>query len=213
MLTVHYKILLLEDNESDADLIIRELKRSGLQFTSQIVDTRDQFEDALENFVPDIVISDYSLPAFDGLSAFIITNETLPDIPFIIVSGMLGEQRAVELIKSGITDYTIKDKLFTLPPKVIRALKDAGEHKEKRAIDEEVRIQHEKLKDIAFLQSHQVRVPIAHILGLFSLFRFDNPADPVNGEVLQMLKATAESFDKLIKDIVEKTDDIQKQTT
>jgi DNA-binding NtrC family response regulator len=213
MLTVHYKILLLEDNESDADLIIRELKRSGLQFTSQIVDTRDQFEHALENFVPDIVISDYSLPAFDGLSAFIITNETLPGTPFIIVSGMLGEQRAVELIKSGITDYTIKDKLFTLPPKVIRALKDAEEHKEKRETDEELKIQHDKLMAIAFLQSHQVRVPIAHILGLFSLFRFDNPADPVNAEVLQMLKATAESFDKLIKDIVEKTDDIQKPST
>jgi CheY-like chemotaxis protein len=208
MLTLHYKILLLEDNASDADLIIRELKKSGFNFTSLIVDTRENFELALKNFRPDIIISDYSLPAFDGLSAFIITRDTLPDIPFIIVSGMLGEQRAVELIKSGINDYTVKDKLFTLPPKVIRALKDAQEYKEKQITDEALKQQHDRLREIAFLQSHQVRVPIAHILGLFSLFKFDTPNDPVNAEVLQMLKATADSFDKLILNIVEKTTEI-----
>jgi DNA-binding NtrC family response regulator len=208
MLTKHYKILLLEDNKSDADLTIRELKKSGLIFTHEIVETRETFEHALQNFCPDIIISDYSLPSFDGLSAFIIKHETHPDIPFIIVSGMLGEQKAVELIKSGITDYTIKDKLFTLPPKVLRALRDVEEHNEKKIADAELRLQHDKLHEIAFLQSHQVRVPIAQILGLFSLFKFDEPYNPVNAEVLEMLKATAESFDQLIHDIVAKTNDI-----
>ncbi|MBW4891240.1 response regulator [Mucilaginibacter sp. HMF5004] len=210
MLTLPYKVLLLEDNKSDADLTIRELKKGGLSFEHQIVETREDFENALQNFSPDIIISDYSLPSFDGLSAFIIMQEKYPEIPFIIISGMLGEQKAVELIKSGITDYTIKDKLFTLPPKVMRALRDVEEHNEKKIADAELKLHHDKLHEIAFLQSHQVRVPIAQILGLFSLFKFDDPYNPVNAEVLQMLQATAQSFDTLIHDIVEKTTDIRK---
>ncbi len=137
------KILILEDNQSDADLLQRELKKSGLIYTSQIVQTRGEFENGLENFKPDLILADYSLPSFDGSAAFIIKQNTYPDIPFIIVSGVIGEENAVELIKNGITDYALKDKLFVLLPKIKRALKEAKEKKEKRITDKQLALQKE----------------------------------------------------------------------
>jgi len=140
-MTSNLKILILEDNQNDADLLHRELKKSGLNFTSQIVHTRKSFEDALQHFNPDIILSDYALPAFDAVTAFRIKQNKSPHIPFIIVSGIIGEENAVELIKNGVTDYTPKDKLFTLPPKIKRALKDTEERKEKEIIGEKLKAQ------------------------------------------------------------------------
>jgi len=203
------RILILEDNQSDVDLLRRELKRNGLHFTSEVVQTRESFEDALDTYNPDIILSDYTLPAFDGVSAFNIKQTKTPDIPFIIVSGSIGEERSVELIKDGVTDYALKDKLFSLPFKICRALKDAEEKKEKKVTDCELKNQYDRLLKIAFLQSHQVRVPVANILGLFSLFNFETPGDPVNGKILNMLKLVAEDLDKTIHEIVQNTNEIK----
>ncbi len=125
-------ILVLEDNPSDADLLLRELKKSGLVVEAEIVQTREAFENALNVIIPDIILSDYSLPSFDAVSAFTIKQKVCPQTPFIIVSGTIGEENAVELIKNGITDYALKDKLFTLPTKITRALKSAAEVKAKQ---------------------------------------------------------------------------------
>jgi two-component system CheB/CheR fusion protein len=144
-MTSNLKILILEDNESDADLLLRELKKTGLAFTSEVVQTRETYENALQHFNPDIILSDFSLPAFDAVTAFHIKQNKLPHIPFIIVSGIIGEENAVELIKLGVTDYAPKDKLFTLGPKITRALKESEERKEKIFIDEQLKIQTAKL--------------------------------------------------------------------
>ncbi|HZH96498.1 MAG TPA: response regulator, partial [Flavisolibacter sp.] len=85
-MTADLKILILEDNPVDADLIDRQLKKSGLTFMSEIVHTRKNYEDALQNFKPEIILSDYSLPGFDALTAFGIKQNKFPHIPFIIVS-------------------------------------------------------------------------------------------------------------------------------
>jgi DNA-binding NtrC family response regulator len=208
-MTDNFKVLIIEDNQSDIDLLQRELKKNGLIFISEVVQTRESFEHALVNFIPDIILSDYSLPSFDGVTAFNIKQIKSPDIPFIILSGTIGEERSVELIRDGITDYALKDKLFSLTPKIHRALKDAEEKREKKCIDEELKTQYDKLLKIAFLQSHQVRVPIANILGLFNLFNFEDPSDPGNGQVLHMLKLVAESLDKTIHKIVKNTSEIK----
>ena len=128
------KILILEDNQDDVDLLHRELKKSGLNFTAEIVQTRAAFEHALQHFNPDLILSDYSLPSFDAVTAFHIKQNKFPHIPFIIISGVIGEENAVELIKNGVTDYTSKDKLFTLSTKINRALKDTEERKKKKTL-------------------------------------------------------------------------------
>jgi signal transduction histidine kinase len=135
------KILLLEDNPSDADLLLRGLRKSGMVFTAEVLQTRKAFEETLQHIVPDLILSDYSLPSFDALSAFNIKQAICPEVPFIIVSGTIGEENAVELIKNGVTDYALKDKLFTLPTKISRALANAREIKVNRETDAKLKFQ------------------------------------------------------------------------
>ncbi len=135
------KILILEDNDSDADLLCRELKKSGMAFTSKIVQNRIDYELALKNFQPDIILSDYSLPSFDAVTAFNIKQIHYPLLPFIIVSGIIGEENAVGLINSGVTDYASKDNLFALPAKIQRALKDTSIRLEKLLADDQLKAQ------------------------------------------------------------------------
>ncbi len=203
------KILFIEDLASDIDLLYFELKRNKLPYVSEHVQTREAFESALEKFTPDIILSDFALPSFDGLTALQIKQEKNPDIPFILVSGTIGEENAVQLIKNGATDYVLKDKLFTLIPKIARALEDAQKMKEKRIADEILRKQYKALFEIASLQSHQVRGPIASILGLINLFNFEDPNDPINTDIIKNLQVATLAFDDVIYSIVEKTNEIK----
>lgn len=139
------KILILEDNAMDADLIYRQLNKSGLNFTSEVVQSRETFISALEHFVPDVILADYSLPAFDAASAFRIKQSKMPLIPFIIVSGIIGEENAVELIKNGVTDYAAKSNLVGLSQKINRALKDADDYQEKIDMVEQLKTQTREL--------------------------------------------------------------------
>ncbi|MGX7667474.1 response regulator [Flavobacterium pedocola] len=204
----HFKILILEDNPSDADLLMRELKKSALLFDFEIVRNRESFEDALHRFSPSLILSDFNLPTFDGLNAFLIKQKISPDVPFLIVSGAIGEERAVELIKNGVTDYVPKDKLFTLSQKIDRALKEVEEKREKKIAEEKITEQNQKLLEIANLQSHQIRRPVADILGLIDLFNTENAADPLNLEILSKLEVAAKDLDTIIREIVVKTENI-----
>ncbi|THU39250.1 response regulator [Niastella caeni] len=133
------KLLILEHDENDLELLLYELKKGALDFVTKIVETKDQFSNSLVDFCPDIILSDYSLPGFDGVTAFNIKQQICPDVPFIIVSGTIGEENAVELIKNGVTDYALKDKLFTVIPKVKRALKETRERLEKAIAEQNLR--------------------------------------------------------------------------
>lgn len=121
------RILILEDLPADAELTEHELRKAGIEFLSMRVDTREAFQTALLDFSPDIILSDYSLPSFDGLSAFAIARERYPHVPFILVSGVLGEEFAIEALRKGVTDYVLKSNLARLVPVVHRALEEAQE--------------------------------------------------------------------------------------
>ena len=140
-MTATLNILILEDNEADADLITRELRKSVLNLNAKIVQARTEYERALIDFSPDLILSDYSLPSFDAGTAFRMAKINHSQVPFIIVSGTIGEENAVELIKEGVTDYVSKQKLFTLSTKIDRALKDIQQRKERDQIAEKLRIQ------------------------------------------------------------------------
>ena len=203
------KILIIEDYEDDAELLKRQLKKSEFSITSEIVETRETYENALEHFKPDIILSDYSLPSFDGVTAFNIKQQKYPDIPFIIVSSTIGEEKAVELIRNGVTDYVLKENLFGINQKISRALKEAEEKKEKKIAAEKLKKQNAKLLEIAFLQAHQVRAPVANVLGLINLLNFENPNDPINVEILKRLRETTIAFDNIIHEIVKITSEIK----
>lgn len=119
-------ILIVEDQALDAELLEHELRRIGLNFKSLRVYTRDTLTKALREFAPDLILSDFSMPTdLDGFSALAVAREYAPSAPFIFVSGTIGEERAVDAMKAGATDYVLKDRLQRLGPVVARALKEA----------------------------------------------------------------------------------------
>ncbi len=116
------RILILEDEAWDAALARRLLANAGLNLTAVVVDTKASFIEQMAAFRPDIILSDYHLPGFSGREALKIAQELYPDVPFIIWSGVLGDEAAVELIKQGATDYVLKDRPARLPSVILRAL-------------------------------------------------------------------------------------------
>ena len=130
------RILMVEDVPADAELEIRELKRAGLRVAHRRVDTEKAFREALPEFQPDVILSDFSMPRFDGMRALALARELVPDVPFIFVSGTIGEEYAIRALKSGAVDYVIKNNLLRLPVAVERALQDAKEHALRRNIEQ-----------------------------------------------------------------------------
>ncbi|MEO8157469.1 MAG: EAL domain-containing protein [Betaproteobacteria bacterium] len=126
------RILMVEDLESDAELELRELRRSGLVFDARIVETEEDFRRELDSFVPDVILSDFSLPRFSGMAALTISRELRPDIPFIFVSGTIGEENAVGALRSGATDYVLKTNLSRFASAVGRAISEATEKKARK---------------------------------------------------------------------------------
>ncbi|MFB2919777.1 PAS domain S-box protein [Aerosakkonema funiforme] len=121
------RILLLEDSLLDAELIDANLKDAGIDCDLVRVETRADFVAALEKNCFDLILADYALPAFDGISALEIARTTCPQVPFIFVSATLGEELAIETLKNGATDYVLKQRLGRLGPSVRRALNEARE--------------------------------------------------------------------------------------
>ncbi len=116
------KILFVEDVLADAELIWHEIKKSGISFEKTLVDTKEDYYEALKSFEPDLIISDYSLPQFDGMTALFLKNDFSPLIPFILVTGSINEEIAVESMKAGADDYVIKQNLSRLGPAIKGAL-------------------------------------------------------------------------------------------
>ena len=125
------RILIVEDVPADAELAERTLRKEGLAFSSSRVDTKEAFLNALETYHPDLIVSGYTMPNFDGLTALRLSLERAPDIPFIILTGSMNEETAVECMKAGAWDYVIKDRIARLPFAVREALNQKKSQKAK----------------------------------------------------------------------------------
>jgi PAS domain S-box-containing protein len=126
------RILILEDLPSDAELMAYELRQAKIAHTYRRVADREHFVAALAENWPDLILSDFHLPNFDGLEALALAQATCPDKPFIFVSGVMGEEVAIDAVQRGATDYVLKDRLSRLGPAVQRALREAEERRERR---------------------------------------------------------------------------------
>jgi two-component system cell cycle sensor histidine kinase/response regulator CckA len=131
-------ILHLQDDPLDRELVQVKLEEAGLSCRFTKVQTRDEFENALEQGPFDIILADYRLPAYDGLSALGLVLERCPDIPFIFVSGTIDEDAAIEALTEGATDYVLKPKLTRLGPAVHRALREARNQRQRRQAEQEL---------------------------------------------------------------------------
>ncbi|CAA9423381.1 MAG: diguanylate cyclase/phosphodiesterase (GGDEF & EAL domains) with PAS/PAC sensor(s) [uncultured Pyrinomonadaceae bacterium] len=128
------RILILEDNPADCELEIRELRLAQLDFESEWVETREAFLEALKDFQPDVIISDYGLPQFNGLEALRLLREINFDTPFILCTGSLTEEVAVRCMKEGATDYILKSSLKRLPSAVLNALEKNESHRARKEV-------------------------------------------------------------------------------
>jgi diguanylate cyclase (GGDEF)-like protein/PAS domain S-box-containing protein len=144
-----FKILQVEDVSTEAELALRELKRAGIRCESRRVETRPDFQRELADFQPEIILSDFSMPHFDGMEALEIAARDYPDIPFIFVSGTLGEEYAVRALKNGATDYVLKTNLIRLPAAVERAIDEAQKRRERQQVERELRESEERFRQMA----------------------------------------------------------------
>ena len=151
LLTGRIHVLHIEDDPQDAELVSRELRRGGLDAEIHRVQDPGTLRRMLADRRPDVVLCDYRMPTLEAPQAFAIVREVLPDVPFLCVSGTIGEERAVELLKMGVTDYILKDQPARLVPGIHRALAEAGERAARARAEDELRVSREQ-----FLQAQKM---------------------------------------------------------
>ena len=144
-----FKILLLEDNPYDAKLVQLELSKTIKKFESRVVQDEKNFLNELENFQPDLILSDYAMPQFTGMEALEIAKKKCPEIPFIIVTGSVNEETAIKCMRWGAWDYVIKDKLIHLRHAVTNAIKLKTENEKKKLVEEALKKSEEQFRLIA----------------------------------------------------------------
>ncbi|HEV2271956.1 MAG TPA: EAL domain-containing protein [Steroidobacteraceae bacterium] len=132
------RVLLVEDMEVEAELTCRHLRKQGIAHLVQRVDSDEAMRAALREFKPTIILSDFSLPGFDGLRALAIARECAPEVPFIFVSGTIGEERAIEALRRGAVDYVLKSNLARLGAAVRRALQEAEARSVRRRQEQQI---------------------------------------------------------------------------
>ncbi len=145
----HLTLLLIEDVDNDAELLLRHLRQAGYDLEYDRVQSADQMRSKIKQKKWDVIISDYSLPNFSGLEAFRILQESEQDIPFIVISGTIGEDTAVQAMKVGVSDYLMKDNLSRLAPAIERELIDAQNRQPRRRAEESLAESEERYRIVA----------------------------------------------------------------
>ncbi len=161
------RVLIAEDSVSDAELTERELRQGGLDVVCRRVETSADFVAALSDFAPDLVLSDYTMPGFDGMTALKLAQEHAPGVPVVMVTGSVNEEIAVECMKAGAVDYLLKERLGRLAPAARRALDEARVRRDKQAVEEALRAAERRERQRAqeletILEAIPIPVWIAH---------------------------------------------------
>jgi PAS domain S-box-containing protein len=202
----HLRILHLEDDPADAELVQATLAAEGVGCHVRVVATREDFVAALEEGGFDVILADFALPGFDGMTALAIVREKHPDLPFLFVSGRLGEEAAIESLRNGATDYVLKNKLSRLVPAVTRALSEASERAELRKAEAElarayieIRERAESyqnlfnsIRDVIFVSDHDRTIQHVNQPALREVFGYE--LEEVEGKSARLLYADEEGY-------------------
>jgi len=205
------KILVLEDMEDDLELIEYILTDANLKFTTKRVDTREQFISALKRDHVDVILSDHSLPQFNSDEALGIYRESGLKIPFILVTGAVSDEFAVNSLKQGADDYVLKSNLTRLPAAILNAVKQREAEAAKKLANDAMHKQYEELMKInkeldsfVYSVSHNLRAPLRSVLGLINLARME---DEKQGNTFKnyfnMMETSMNKLDETLKEILD----------
>jgi PAS domain S-box-containing protein len=177
------RILYLEDDPRDLELLQATLESEGVSCNITRVESEQEFVTSLQRGGFDLILADYTLPSFDGISALKVTKQILPDVPFIFVSGTLGEEVAIEALKMGATDYVFKTRLSRILPSVQRALREAEERLHRKRVEEALRNSEQSF-----------RLIFDTLPGLIAVQTAAGELELVNGKLLEYFGKTLEEL-------------------
>ncbi|MDP3684752.1 MAG: response regulator, partial [Ignavibacteria bacterium] len=183
-MAIELKILFVEDYQADAELAKQILSKEGITFQSRIVENEADFINELENFVPDVIISDFALPNFDAMEVLKITLERKPEIPVILLTGSIDEATAVECIKTGAMDYIFKSHLSRLPFSIKEAIEKKKAIAEKESAEYELKKSEERYRLLFEISADGILIADIET----KTFTYANPA------ICKMLGYTTEQF-------------------
>ena len=193
------RLLHLEDDPVDAELITTTLIEGNIPCQSQLVDTRQAFVAALKEGRMDLILADYSIPGFDGMTALTLARQHCPDVPFLFVSATIGEELAIDTMHQGATDYVLKQRLGRLVPSVQRALRELDDRAERKRAEEALRQsekqfrQSQKMEAVGRLAggiAHDFNNLLTVIVGYSQVLSTElGPQHPLRGKVDETLRA------------------------
>jgi light-regulated signal transduction histidine kinase (bacteriophytochrome) len=213
---------MVEDEAGDAQLAERVLRKSGFDFAFKRVDSEDAFVKELKDFRPSVILSDHGLCAFDGFSALALAQDACPDVPFIFVTGSLGEEMATRALKNGAADFILKHRMAGLPPALHRALREAHLRLQRKKAEQEIRRLNEELEHrvarrtseleaankeleaFSYSVSHELRAPLRQIGGFIEVLSGNKTAamDEEARQCLTTIAAAAKRLGQLIDDLL-----------
>jgi signal transduction histidine kinase len=200
------RILCLEDDEDDFEIIGRTLEKGGLPAKTVRVDSRDKFQAALDNFKPDVILSDHALPRFDSTEALSLCQSLEMRVPFILVTGAVSDEFAAKCMKLGADDYILKSNLKRLPSAIENALKWRETEKAKLKAMSDLATQNDELVKInkevdslVYSVSHNLRAPLMSLIGLLHLSRQENRIEVIR------------DYNKMMENVIHKLDDTLKE--
>jgi signal transduction histidine kinase len=206
------RVLFVEDNPADVELCLRELRKAGFELHADVTDRKEEFRELVVRNGYDLILADYKLPGWNADDALEFLNQQHQEIPFILVTGSLGDEKAVECIKAGASDYVIKGNLVRLPHAVQRALSEAAlrrrqhhDEAELRRYAAELERSNAELQDFASIASHDLQEPLRKVMAFGDRLAEHLAAilDETGKDYLQRMQNAAERMSHLLQALLE----------
>src|SRR5437667_1891766 len=198
------RVLIVEDSDTDAELMVRALRQAGFEPDHHRVETAAAMRAALDGQAWDVVLSDYSLPGFDAMGALALLRDAAPDVPFIVVSGSVGGDTAVAAMQAGAADYVMKDRLQRLASAVTRAIEGAVGRRERRRLEEQL-AHSQRMEAVGRLAggiAHDFNNVLTAVLGSIELLLLDAPPGRPHREELDIIRDAATRAKDLIRQLL-----------